>query len=913
MPTMPPERWQEISPHLDHLLSLPADERSAWLDCFRQEKPNLADLLQKLLEEHSMLAREGFLDAAPLRPENPSSLAGQTIGAYTLVSPIGQGGMGSVWLAERSDGRFDRRVAVKFLHYAVATQEGAERFKREGRILGQFAHPHIAELIDAGVTAKGEPYLVLEYVHGEQIDQYCDQRRLDVDARIRLFLDVLGAVTQAHASLIVHRDIKPSNVLVRDDGQVKLLDFGIAKLLAEEGNPSVAAQLTVEGGALTPQFAAPEQVTGGPITTATDVYALGALLFLLLTGQHPAGPGPHSPADLVKSITEVDAPLSSQTVALANNIASAEMRATTPEKLRRQLRGDLDTIVRKMLKKSPAERYPSVTAVADDLQRFLNLMPISARPDTLTYKVAKFARRNGVGVALAIFALFAVISGTVATLVQFRIARQQRDFAFRELARADRVNSLSQFLVSDAAGSSTPLTASDLLDRAVHIVERENYANDAGNHIKILVSLGLQFYDREENEKAEQLLEQAYQLSRKMQEASARAQASCALAVAASRSGKHDRADALIQEGLREISDDPQFALDRVFCLLRGSEVSTTEGAAQEAIMQAQSAKSVLENSTLSTGNLRLSAAEDLATAYSLAGRHREAIGEFSLASAQMSDLGYDDTRSAASLYQAWGLALMLAGQLAEAEKTYRRAIDIRLSAYGDDASSPTLLNSYADALLALRRLEDAAKYAEEAYDKAQQFRDAVTLKQSLMERSKIYREEHDFVRSAAMLDQVEPLLRRDLPPGHYAFARLAQERALLAEAEGDSAKALQLVNKAVPMVELAIKSGGQGAFMLPNLLSQRSRLELSAHESDKAEADAARALSLAQAAAGAGTYSTNIGYAHLALGRALQALGKTDEARAAFRAAAENFEKSEGADHPDTRTAKQLTGLAAQ
>ena len=215
--------------------------------------------------------------------------------------------MGSVWLGERTDGRFERRVAVKFLNLALLAQGGEERFKREGRILGRLSHPHIAELVDAGVSPSGLPYLVLEHVEGDHIDRYCDQQRLDVEARLYLFLDVAGAVVHAHTNLIVHRDLKPSNVLVSNDGQVKLLDFGIAKLLEGDGQDGEATLLTVQGGrAMTPDYAAPEQVTGAPVTTATDVYALGVLLYVLLTGHHPAGRGPRSPADLVKSIVDTE-------------------------------------------------------------------------------------------------------------------------------------------------------------------------------------------------------------------------------------------------------------------------------------------------------------------------------------------------------------------------------------------------------------------------------------------------------------------------------------------------------------------------------------------------------------------------------------------------------------------------------
>jgi eukaryotic-like serine/threonine-protein kinase len=271
MSTLSPGWWQEVSPYLDQALSLPEEQREGWLESLRSNKPEIAESLRQLLEEHRALSDEQFLESLPAWVPSDLSRCGQQIGVYRLVSFIGQGGMGSVWMAERNDDRFDRRVALKFLPLGMTAGVGAERFRREGKILGQLTHPHIAELMDAGVSPNGEPYLVLEYVEGQRIDQYCDKNKLDVDARIRLFLDVLSAVGHAHTNLIVHRDIKPSNVLVRNDGEIKLLDFGIAKFLAEEPN-SAATLLTGDGrAAMTPQYAAPEQVVGQKITTATDV------------------------------------------------------------------------------------------------------------------------------------------------------------------------------------------------------------------------------------------------------------------------------------------------------------------------------------------------------------------------------------------------------------------------------------------------------------------------------------------------------------------------------------------------------------------------------------------------------------------------------------------------------------------
>ena len=475
MSTLTPEQWQSLSPYLDQALAMTADERAAWLASLGEQNPALAAQLAVLLDEHRVLAQEGFLERGPAALPSAPGLAGQTLGPYTLLSQIGQGGMGSVWLAERSDGRFERRVAVKFLNVALLGRGGEERFKREGSILGRLAHPNIAELADAGVSLSGQPYLVLEYVEGDPIDQYCDQRMLDVQALIRLFLDVTAAVAHAHANLIVHRDLKPSNVLVRTDGQVKLLDFGIAKLLEGDGEGGAATLLTLEAGrAMTPQYAAPEQLTGEAATTATDVYALGVLLYVLLTGQHPAGSGPHTPADLVKAIvdTEPTRPSDAVTSAKANaevTTSNAARRTATPEKLRRLLRGDLDTIVAKALKKNPQERYASVTALADDLARYLRHEPISARPDIFAYRAAKFVRRNRTAVVLAALALVALIAGLTGTLIQARAARQQRDLAFRERDRASRITDFmtNMFKVSDpseARGNS--ITARAILDKS---------------------------------------------------------------------------------------------------------------------------------------------------------------------------------------------------------------------------------------------------------------------------------------------------------------------------------------------------------------------------------------------------------------------------------------------------------------
>ena len=507
------EEWEYLSPYLDQALELEPPARAEWLQALRNKDVHLASRLQELLQEQQRVNEEGFLETAPVLL--PARLAGQKLGAYTLVSGISQGGMGTVWLAKRSDGRFERQAAVKFVSLTLPGRAIQERFRREGRILGCLKHPHIAELLDAGISPDGQPYLVLEYVDGKPIDQYCDEHKLDVELRIRLFLDVLGAVAHAHASLIVHRDLKPSNVLVTSAGEVKLLDFGIAKLLEGEGRSGAATLLTHESGsALTPQYAAPEQFSNQPVTTATDVYALGVLLYLLLTGQHPAGPGPYSPAQLLKAVLETEPPRPSIVIASAPNKATAEARSTTPEKLVRELRGDLDTIVGKTLKKHFQERYDSATALASDLRRYLKHQAISARPDTLPYRTAKFVRRNRTAVTLAALAVIALLAGITGTVIQARTARRQRDSAFRERDRADRIAEFMTniFKVSDPYERvGNMVTARELLDKAVKDIDT-GLAKDPELQARMMHVMGTAYSNMGIQQTAQSLLERSIKI-----------------------------------------------------------------------------------------------------------------------------------------------------------------------------------------------------------------------------------------------------------------------------------------------------------------------------------------------------------------------------------------------------------------
>jgi eukaryotic-like serine/threonine-protein kinase len=347
-------RWREISRYLDEALDLAGSEREIWLRELDERAPAVSQAVRSLLldTQHGP-GKRLFLDAERRIARLRAELA-QQLGAYTLESIIEHGGMGTVWLARRSDGPYESPAAVKLLNREPFGRAGKERLVREAAVLAKLRHPNIAQLIDAGVAPGGQPYLVLEYVEGERIDSHAERRNLDIEARIRLFLDVLAAVAHAHGHLIVHGDIKPSNILVTPGGAAKLLDFGVAACVGTgDGEP----ELEIEPG-LTPGYAAPEQLLMQPVTTATDVYALGVVLFLLLARRHPLDEQGLSPRELACATLERDPPRPSELAASAV--------------LTRQIRGDLDSIVAKALRRNPAERYRTAEMLAEELRAWLS-------------------------------------------------------------------------------------------------------------------------------------------------------------------------------------------------------------------------------------------------------------------------------------------------------------------------------------------------------------------------------------------------------------------------------------------------------------------------------------------------------------------------------------------------------------
>jgi serine/threonine-protein kinase len=904
---MDKDAWSKFSALLDEVLDLDEAQRNGRLAQLEGENPEAAAFIRSYLETREQAARMAFLEGSVAPDGAAASWIGRQVGPYTISAFIGQGGMGNVWLAMRSDGRFEGRFALKFLRASLSQIGGTGRFLREGKVLARLTHPNIARLIDAGMTADGDPYLVLDYVDGMPIDQYCDSHLLSIGERLALFLEVLAPVAHAHANLVVHRDIKPSNVLVNGAGEVKLLDFGIAKLMDTEAQAD--ADLTRDGtAALTPAYASPEQLSGGVVSVASDVYSLGVLLYQLLTGRHPGGEGPLTSAQLIHSTLSID-PLRPSAVAALDSVLStahAANRSSTRDKLRKEMRGDLDTIVGKALKKNPDQRYTSVTAFADDISRYLRHLPISTRPDTLTYRTSKFIRRNRAPVALATLAFLAVLGGLIGTLVQAVAAREQRDFAFQQLQRSEEHDQFLDFLLSDVSASGKPLSADELLTRAEHIVQKQN-ATNAERRADLMLWIGMDYVIRDRNADSRRLLEPAYQLTRTLNDKALRGRASCDLADALVRDEEIDRAEALYQEGVHELAQDPRFAAAYSGCLRVGAEVAKQRGDVDSAIDRARSSLSVLKASSRPADVDELSAEEDLAAAYSEAGQDLNSIPHFERAEQLLSELGLDESNSAVVLYNNWGLELDQVGRSLEAERAFRHIFDISRSEGNVDLVSPMVMINYARVLRELDRFDEAEATAFKSYTRAVQLENELAVNQALMERCGIYLDMNRPEQAEAMLAEVEPRLQRSLPAGHYAFASLADRhaRVLLEEKKLDAAT--QQSDRALALIEATVKAGNEGAFIRPVLFMDRAELDLAANRLDDAVHGADHAIELLNETIEPGSYSRKLGLAHLARARVFAAQHKLNDARKDALIAAEQLGKSAGTDLPETRAARAL------
>lgn len=564
-------RWDRLQDLFSRAVDLPAQERDAFVLRETAEDEALRLELTELLACDSGKSTGPLTNALGAALDKTTrdrrrAILGRVVGNYKLVSVLGHGGTGTVYLGERADRQYSAQVAVKIVDSATVHGDLGQRFRAERQILASLNHANIARLIDAGETAEGQPYLVMEYVHGEPLDQYCDRERLDIRERLRLFLDICGAVQYAHQNLIVHRDLKPANILVTAEGAPKLLDFGIAKLLDVGDAAAVLALTRMNDRLLTPEYASPEQILGRVVTTASDVYALGVVLYELLTGLRPyTVPASASQLELERSICISD-PLrpssavrrASQAAAQsgANQIADvAAARRVSVEKLERKLLGDIDAIIMRALRKEPQHRYGSVEQFAADIRRFLNREPVQARQGNWVYYSTRFVRRHAFGVSAgAAFAIF-LTAFAVAMSIQTQRIAAERD---RATIEGDRAETVSEFMLN-VFGASDPFvsqgdetSARELLDRAASRIR-----GDLGQHpevrARLMETMGRAYRRQNEFDQAIAFLQEGLHLRKQLPDPDGSRTTSVLteLALAFHQSGDFEEADRTLRQAMQ--------------------------------------------------------------------------------------------------------------------------------------------------------------------------------------------------------------------------------------------------------------------------------------------------------------------------------------------------------------------------
>jgi serine/threonine-protein kinase len=720
----------EIDSLLKRALELPGEERERFLDETCDRGTDLRRAVDRMLarcEADDGLLKPGGGAAGPLwdalARDQIAALAlepGERIGVYRIVRALGRGGMATVYLAERADGQFEQAVALKLLDRSREFASLAARFAQERQILARLEHPNIARLIDGGATRSGQPYVVMEYVDGEPLDRYCDGHRLDVDARIRLFGDVAAAVQYAHGHLVVHRDIKPSNILVTAEGQPKLLDFGIAKLI----DPAVAAPVTRSAvHPMTPEYASPEQVRGDPLTTASDVYQLGHLLYLLLSGRSPYDCDRRNVAAMVEAICRVEPARPSVAVTLAPASADAGTpdaiayaRSTTVERLRRRLAGDLDNIVLKALQKEAARRYQSALQLSEDLRRHLDGLPVTARKDTLGYRSRKFIGRHRAGVAGALLVALSLAAG-------LGIALWQSNEKAREAAKAEEVKNfvLSLFERADPeVAQGETMTVVALLEQGSDRVEQELKQQPA-TQADLYQVLGRVFHRLGVNDRALAELERSLEIRKRLYGPAdpAVADVTADLGDVHNSLGDYDAAIRLQRQALKLREEqlgpaDPGVVASRIAL---GKSLSD-DGKFAESERMLREALALSRDSSGAARSTLAPALETLAEALRMQGKHDEAEAMLREAVSQRRIAhGAGHSEVARSLMMLAGL-LRQKGELAEAESMSREALEVLERVYGPD--HPTVaraLTTLAGVQHQQASFEDAARGYRRALD----------------------------------------------------------------------------------------------------------------------------------------------------------------------------------------------------
>jgi tRNA A-37 threonylcarbamoyl transferase component Bud32/tetratricopeptide (TPR) repeat protein len=892
MVTLDRDTWARIFPFLDQSHDIPADQLEDWLARVSAEHPDIGPPLRAALTlRFRGETATDFLEQPFVFPQTPPSLIGERVGAYTIESLLGKGGMGEVWLARRSDGHFKGQFAVKFLDPASRAPLALDRFKREGRLLARLAHPNIARLIDAGVMPDGRPYLILEYVKGEHIDQFCQAHALSIEARVRLFLNVTAAVAHAHTNLVVHRDIKPSNVLVTPEGEVKLLDFGVAKLIGNDFADEDRSQATrVEDVALTPDYAAPEQILGDPPSTATDVYQLGVLLYVLLTGQIPMAGSRKSRADHVR--------------AALDEIPTKMSEAASPS-FRKALRGDLDAIGAKALRKRPDERYATAAALAADLERYRAHEPVRAREGAFAYFAAKFIRRHRGAVAGSIGAVLALIAVASFAVVQMREAQRQRDQMHVLERRAEAENKFLTQVMSTIGSDSQPVTPKQILEKGIDLLDHQ-YSNDPEFRIDVLVRMAVGFLNVGDEDKGYAALTKAETLARPLNSARTIAEIDCTAVEPEISTGHLDRAIQRLAEGeeaLRRVAQPT--ATDRVRCLngrARVLQAQLKSAAATQTMLQALT---LMEKSGETQdleyadilSNLEISYAElgDTRATYEMAQKlvdnlQRNGWGE--------SEIGLYGRHILA-------VALSLMGEITAAFAEEQPTVAKLRSGTRDGLIEASVGYQYGWLLWRLDHLEEGRKATEDAIRAARRDGDVQTEIECGISQTRILTALGRFDDAEAEATRTHALIARAPTANERSAIFLQMAQAALARSRGRLEEARQSMVAVTEKLSSAATAGP--STYLGFALQESSRIALAQKRFADAERDAAATVPLMERRARKPESSDDVGESLLLLAQAQRGGGKIEDSKHTAAKAFAALQSALGTDHKLTREAAAL------
>lgn len=903
---MDANHWARVRELFESIADLPPEQRAAALAAAAVDDEVRAQVRRLLTADADTAADARIAPPAPLleaalRPAQlPVEQAGQRIGPWRLLQQLGRGGMGSVWLAERMEVGFEQRAAIKLIRTLQVSAESRARFAAEQRMLARLSHPHIAHLIDGGISEDGRPYLAIEYVEGQSLTRHAQARALDPLARVRLFLDVCAAVAHAHQHLIVHRDLKPSNILVGANGRVKLLDFGIAKLLDEEGAED---GLTATGVRLyTPGYAAPEQLRGEAIGTAADVYALGVVLYELLSGRLPFEVQSQSPADWERAVlTQEPTPPSRDTASLdttRRNRAPPQSLLSLP----RALRGDIDAVVLKALRREVDQRYPSVTALAADLEALLDGRPVSARRGSRRYRLAKFLRRHALAATLGGAAVLALVLGAGLALWQASVAAQERDHARRQALTAERSTRFltDVFKLADpgeARGAS--ISARDLLDRGARSIEFE-LAGEPEVRSHLRMALGEAYGGLGLAAESLALAEQAWADAQSSPDPVLRARALRTLALAQSGRGMAHESEATLRRALA-IALPPEtlaqtlraeLELALASALMGGSRLDEAQPwfeagfARQKAVLGAMDPAWVVPYSSYLHARGRVSEAETLL---------RDALARVRRERAP-------DDPLRVSLAGQYAVNLVRQGRSAEAIEWQQEALQAKRAIYGDSHPSVDITrHNLGRSLADLGRWDEAAAIYLELLPRLRE-RDGPRHQRTAAAEAALARIYTDTDRASEAL----PLWESALAGALALWGEVDMAVGIVRLGRGRSLAALDRPAEALAELDRAIATyaalGNPGHGGLARARSERARVLLALDRQKDAVADAAEAVSaLAQAAPLAQAYALAV------QAETLQQSGRHEDALSSLGQAEQQLAKAPTVDSAEARYIRTL------